>query len=75
LLSPHAPVLLVDEPLGSLDPLARRKFIDALKHGVRETGTSVLLSWHVVSAIEQAADWLVVLGVERKLLGMSLYAK
>lgn len=71
-LATHAPILLLDEPLASLDPLARREFIDALREGVREAGASAVLSSHVVSDIEQAADWLVVLGVGRKLLDMSL---
>lgn len=71
-LATHAPILLLDEPMASLDPLARREFIDALREGVRESGASAVLSSHVVSDIEQAADWLVVLGVGRKLLDMSL---
>lgn len=71
-LATHAPILLLDEPMASLDPLARREFIDALRDGVRESGASALLSSHVVTDVEQAADWLVVLGVGRKLLDMSL---
>jgi ABC-2 type transport system ATP-binding protein len=71
-LATHAPILLLDEPMASLDPLARREFIDALRDGVREAGVSAVLSSHVVSDIEQAADWLVVLGVGRKLLDMSI---
>ena len=71
-LATHAPILLLDEPMSSLDPLARREFIDALRDGVRGAGVSALLSSHVVSDIEQAADWLVVLGVGHKLLDMSI---
>lgn len=71
-LATHAPILLLDEPMASLDPLARREFIDALRDGVHEAGASAVLSSHVVSDIEQAADWLVVLGVGRKLLDMSI---
>lgn len=71
-LATHAPILLLDEPMASLDPLARREFIDALREGVREASVSAVLSSHVVSDIEQAADWLVVLGVGRKLLDMSI---
>ncbi|MES2210040.1 MAG: ABC transporter ATP-binding protein [Chloroflexota bacterium] len=71
-LATHAPILLLDEPMASLDPLARREFIDALRDGVREAGASAVLSSHVVSDIEQAADWLVVLGVGHKLLDMSI---
>lgn len=71
-LATHSPILLLDEPMASLDPLARREFIDALKEGVTESGASAVLSSHVVGDIEQVADWLVVLGVGRKLLDMSL---
>lgn len=71
-LATHAPILLLDEPMASLDPLARREFIDALRDGVSAAGASAVLSSHVVSDIEQAADWLVVLGVGHKLLDMSI---
>lgn len=71
-LATHAPILLLDEPMASLDPLARREFIEALREGVGQAGASALLSSHVVSDVEQAADWLVVLGVGRKLLDLSL---
>lgn len=67
-LATHAPILLLDEPMASLDPLARREFLDALKEGVHDSGTAVLMSSHVVGDIEQAADSLIVLGVGRKLL-------
>lgn len=68
----HARVLLLDEPLASLDPLARREFLDVLKEAVQTSGIAALLSSHVVSDIEYAADWLIVLGVGRKLLDMGL---
>lgn len=71
-LASHAPILLLDEPLASLDPLARREFLDMLKEGVNESGAAVLLSSHVVGDVEHAADWLVVLGVGQKLLDVSL---
>ena len=64
----RAPVLLLDEPLAGLDPLARREFLYILEATVREHGTTALLSSHVVSDVEQACDRLVVLGAGRKLL-------
>ena len=64
----RAPVLLLDEPLAGLDPLARREFLYILEAAVREHGTTALLSSHNVSDVEQACDRLVVLGMGRKLL-------
>ncbi len=61
-LGTRAPVLLLDEPLASLDPLARREFLAVLVEAVRSTGSTALLSSHIVTDVEQACDRLVVLG-------------
>lgn len=58
----HAPVLLLDEPLASLDPLARHDFINLLVSVVRERGATALLSSHIVSDVAAACDSLIVLG-------------
>src|SRR6266700_2935297 len=44
-------LLILDEPLASLDPLARREFTDVLSAVVRDQGLSVLFSSHVVSEL------------------------
>lgn len=67
-LGTGAPILLLDEPLASLDPLARREFLFVLTDAVRSSGGTALLSSHIVTDIEQACDHLVVLGGGRKLL-------
>ena len=67
-LGTRADILLLDEPLASLDPLARREFLYVLTDAVRSTGRTALLSSHIVTDIEQACDHLVVLGNGRKLL-------
>jgi len=54
-------LLVLDEPLARLDPLARHDFMAALMTGVAEEGTSVLFSSHVVSELERVCDYLVVL--------------
>ncbi|MFN8629738.1 MAG: ABC transporter ATP-binding protein [Chloroflexota bacterium] len=64
----RAPILLLDEPLAGLDPLARREFLYILEATVQEHGTTALLSSHNVSDVEQACTRLVVLGAGRKLL-------
>jgi len=71
-LGTRAPVLLLDEPLASLDPLARREFLHVLRDSVLAEGSTALLSSHVVTDIEQACDRLIVLGNGRKLLDESL---
>jgi ABC-2 type transport system ATP-binding protein len=65
-------VLLLDEPLASLDPLARREFLHVLVEAVRESGATALLSSHVITDIEQACDRLLVLGGGRTLLDLSI---
>jgi ABC-2 type transport system ATP-binding protein len=67
-LGTHAEVLLLDEPLASLDPLARREFLWVLADAVRSDGSTAVLSSHVIADVEQACDQLVVLGAGRKIL-------
>lgn len=71
-LGVRAPVLLLDEPLASLDPLARREFLHVLVEAVRADGSTALLSSHVITDIEQACDRLLVLGAGRTLLDLSI---
>lgn len=61
-LATHAPVLLLDEPLASLDPLARREFLSVLAADTASSGATALLASHIVSDIEEVCTRLVVLG-------------
>jgi ABC-2 type transport system ATP-binding protein len=54
-------LLLLDEPLSNLDPLARREFMKALVDVVAAEGLSVVLSSHVVAELERVCDHLVIL--------------
>ncbi|MFL6140872.1 MAG: ATP-binding cassette domain-containing protein [Labedaea sp.] len=54
-------LLLLDEPLANLDPLARHDLMRALMAAVAETGLTVVLSSHIVADLENTCDWLVVL--------------
>ncbi len=54
-------LLILDEPLARLDPLARHDFTAALMSAVAEDGVSVLFSSHVVAELERVADYLIVL--------------
>lgn len=60
-LAKRPDLLLLDEPLANLDPLARDDVMRTLMSTVAETGTTVLLSSHVVSDLVDTCDWLVVL--------------
>lgn len=67
-LGTRATVLLLDEPLASLDPFARREFLHVLSTTARAEGSTVVLSSHVITDVEQACDHIVVLGSGHKLL-------
>jgi ABC-2 type transport system ATP-binding protein len=54
-------LLVLDEPLARLDPLARHDFLAHVVMAVAEEGLSVVFSSHVVSELERVADYLVVL--------------
>jgi ABC-2 type transport system ATP-binding protein len=54
-------LLILDEPVASLDPLARRDFLRRLMESVAEHDTSVILSSHLVSDLERVCDYLIVL--------------
>jgi ABC-2 type transport system ATP-binding protein len=71
-LATRAQILLLDEPLASLDPLARREFLHLMVEAVRAAGATALLSSHVITDIEQACDRLVVLGKGHTLLDLSI---
>ena len=64
-LSTGAPILLLDEPLAALDPLARHDFLNLLVSAVHEKGATALLSSHIVSDVEAVCDQLVVLALGR----------
>ena len=60
-LAKRPELLILDEPVSSLDPLARREFLQILMEAVAEHELSILLSSHVVSDLERVCDHLVVL--------------
>jgi ABC-2 type transport system ATP-binding protein len=58
-------LLILDEPVASLDPLARREFLQGLMEAVAEQELSVVLSSHLVADLERACDYLIVLVASR----------
>jgi ABC-2 type transport system ATP-binding protein len=60
-LARHPRLLILDEPVARLDPLARHEFMAILMAAVADEGVSVVFSSHVVSELERVCDYLVVL--------------
>jgi ABC-2 type transport system ATP-binding protein len=58
-------LLLLDEPVAALDPLARRQFLATLADAVAAGGLTVVLSSHLVADIERVCDHLILLAASR----------
>jgi ABC-2 type transport system ATP-binding protein len=58
-------LLLLDEPIASLDPLARREFLQNLMEFTADQQVSVVLSSHLVADLERVCDYLIVLVASR----------
>jgi ABC-2 type transport system ATP-binding protein len=58
-------LLILDEPVASLDPLARREFLQNLMAFIAEHGANVILSSHLVSDLERVCDYVIVLVASR----------
>src|SRR6185437_9302863 len=55
-------LLILDEPLSALDPIARQDFMATVMTTMADEGMSVLLSSHALAELERVADYLIVLG-------------
>jgi ABC-2 type transport system ATP-binding protein len=60
-LAKRAPLLALDEPVSSLDPIARLEFMREVMAAAAGTGVTVVIASHVVSELERLCDWLIVL--------------
>src|ERR1700738_3257833 len=60
-LGKHPELLLLDEPVARLDPLARREFMQRLTEAVADEGSTVLLSSHVMADLERVCDYLIII--------------
>jgi ABC-2 type transport system ATP-binding protein len=64
-LAKRPDLMLLDEPLASMDPLARRNFLRVLMGETAEHGLTVLLSSHIIGDLERVCDYLVILSDAR----------
>ncbi len=64
-LAKRPQLLILDEPIASLDPLARREFLQILMEATAEQELSVVMSSHLVSDLERVCDFLIVLVASR----------
>jgi ABC-2 type transport system ATP-binding protein len=58
-------LLLLDEPVAALDPLARRQFLTALTEAVAEGDLTVLMSSHLVHDLERVCDHLILVAAAK----------
>jgi len=61
-LGKRAELLLLDEPMADLDPLARHELMGVLMAEAAEHGTTVVMSSHVVAELEGSCDHLLLIG-------------
>ena len=54
-------LLLLDEPVAMLDPVARHDFMATVLTAAADDGVSVLLSSHVLAELERVADYLILM--------------
>jgi ABC-2 type transport system ATP-binding protein len=67
-LAKRPELLLLDEPVAALDPLARREFLQALLEATVEAGLTVLMSSHIIGDLERVCDYLIILSASRVVL-------
>ncbi|WP_024793257.1 ABC transporter ATP-binding protein [Tomitella biformata] len=65
-------LLLLDEPLADLDPIARRSIAGALMTDAAERGTTIVLSSHIIAELADVSDRILLLGAGRVRLSCSL---
>ena len=54
-------LLVLDEPMAMLDPIARHDFMASVMMAAADDGVSVVLSSHVLAELERVADYLILM--------------
>lgn len=71
-LAKRASLVLLDEPLADLDPLARHEVLGSLMSEVAERGTTIVLSSHILADLDRTCDWLIMVNAGRVLLSETI---
>jgi ABC-2 type transport system ATP-binding protein len=71
-LAKRPELLLLDEPVAALDPLARREFLQLVLEVVAARTITVVLSSHILADLERVCDHLVILAAGRTQLAGSI---
>jgi ABC-2 type transport system ATP-binding protein len=64
-LAKRPKVLVLDEPVAALDPLARREFLASLTEAVADRDLSVILSSHLLLDLQRVCDHIILLAASR----------
>ncbi len=64
-LAKRPELLVLDEPVATLDPLARREFLGGLMEFTAEHTPTVVLSSHLVADLERVCDYLILVAEGR----------
>jgi ABC-2 type transport system ATP-binding protein len=64
-LAKRPELLVLDEPIASLDPVARHEFLQVLMNATAEQELSVVISSHLIADLERVSDYLIVLVASR----------
>jgi ABC-2 type transport system ATP-binding protein len=65
-------LLLLDEPVASLDPLARTQFLRELAAAAQNDGIAVVLSSHVLAELERICNYIVIINEGRIQVAMEV---
>ena len=64
-LAKRPEILILDEPIANLDPLARREFQQTLMDAVAQDGLTVLFSSHLIADLDRICDYLIILAASK----------
>ncbi len=68
----HPELLLLDEPVSALDPIARQRLLEFFLALLHEDKCTIVISSHILRDIEQIVDWIVCLNDGRITVNTSL---
>lgn len=68
----HPELLILDEPVGDLDPIVRARFLEFLLEILREDKATIVVSSHILRDVEKVVDWVVCLDAGRLIADAAL---